>query len=344
MKLFDSPQTRSRTAIRRSGFTLVEVLVAVAIMSLLFAVILVPLRLGFETFHIGTARSEVQQQAQLTMQQIGIDLRKAQFVFPNSRIVGVSDNTDETSPCSSRAYRNANGWNFNPYVISDASGSVTSWENSSRIDMLQLRGNTDDGLPQDVGADYVVSYYPRRLDMDRAYDLIDNPIVLFRAQYPYRSYSNTTGGFTLLPANANIDWTAYPAAPSGVTGNNNFRWIKHNAYGEADELAVISVDSTTGSTPTVGAHTLATPRGMALVAPRANLFTTSPTAASEKSLVPELSFVQEATSGKRIDRVTVNMTLAQFDQGGAGAANGQGAAQRVRVSQTFDLPSAGCSP
>lgn len=337
-------KTSLRPRLRRNGFTLVEVLVAVAIMSLLFAVILVPLRLGFDSFNIGQTRSALQQQAQLTLQQIGSDLRKAQFVFPNSLVAGVSDNPDPVSPCSLRAYKpdvppvpSESEWNYKPYVISNSSGSTTtSWENPARIDMLQLRRSSTDNLPSDVGADYIVSYYSRRLDITKNYDAIDNPMVLFRAQYSYRSYS---GGTFTPSSNVNIDWRSYPSSPSGVSGSGGFGWIRHNSYGEAD-LQSVSVDNG----PTVGAHTLATPRGMALMAPRGQFFVNPPNSASEKSLVPELSFVQEATGGKRIDRVTINMTLTQYDAIGAASTNGVGKAQSVRVSQTFDLPSAGCSP
>lgn len=369
--------TPRRGTHRHGAFTLVEVLVAVAIMSLLFAVILVPLRLGFDTFHIGTARSEVQQQAQLTLQQIGNDLRRAQFVFANSRIEGVTVNPPPTSPCSSASYQNDTSWGNRPYIKATVSsetdsptspaanqtygicstGGVESWSNPSRIDMLQVRRD-DNGAAANstAGQDFIVSYYPRRLDITKIYDAIDNPIVLFRAQIPFRSRvaadqspgdAYTVDSATPPNKNVEIDWTKYPTT-TGTTNtscdaaqgqsNRNFLWITHNFYGEAD-LRPLCTDTTGGAGTAVvaGAHTLATPRGMGLIVPRPNTDV-------EEGLVPEVSFVQEATNGGRIDRVTVNMTLAQFDQGGAGSANGQGAAQRVRVSQTFDLPSVGCSP
>lgn len=350
---------------RHGAFTLVEVLVAVAIMSLLFAVILVPLRLGFDTFHIGTARSEVQQQAQLTLQQIGNDFRSAQFVFPNSRVTGVSDNQDVASPCSVPGYKSS--WNYQPYVkksdATDGTGSpstplppsygvcdssVEAWSNPARIDMLQVRRD-DTGAPLNstAGQDFIVSYYTRRLDITKPYDIIDNPIVLWRAQIPFRNRisseqpGNSFDVDTETPPNknANINWTSYPdtiGTCDASTGESDrsFLWITHNFYGEADLEPLAANDATGG---VAGAHTLATPRGMGLVVPRAN------TNIAE-GLVPELSFIQESTNGKRIDRVTVNLTLAQYDQGNAASSNGEAKAQRVRVSQTFDLPSAGCSP
>ncbi len=374
MNTYSIPTSRC-DAKRHSAFTLVEVLVAVAIMSLLFAVILVPLRLGFETFHIGTARSELQQQAQLTLQQIGNDLRRAQFVFPNSRVIGVSDNPNSASPCASASYRSHTSWNYQPYIKSTVSSEtdsptspaanqtygicstlgIESWSNPSRIEMLQVRRN-DSGAEASskAGQDFIISYYPRRLDITQIYDAIDNPIVLFRAQIPFRNRvaADQSPGtdYTVdsaTPPNKNVetDWTKYPATIGGTCdatlgqSDRNFLWITHNFYGEAD-LEPLSTDTpaATGMTTVVaGAHTLATPRGMGLISPRAST-------TNSGAYVPELSFVQEATNGGRIDRVTVHMSLAQFDQGGAGSANGEGRAQRVRVSQTFDLPNAGCSP
>lgn len=352
-------------SMRKRAFTLVEVLIAVAIMSLLLSIIMVPLRLGFESFHIGKARSEVQQQAQLTLQQIAGDLRKAQFVFPNTRVVGVSDYEGGTDPCASPPYKSDASWGYQPYVKSTSSGDTSSpsnssyglcnssgveaWSNLSRIDMLQVRRSSNGAVANSQsGQDFIVSYYPRRLDINLPYDPVDNPIVLYRAQIPFRNRDSndlTVGYFkgTFNPSNfnADIDWTRYPetlGACGAVTAtptptNRDFLWLTHNYYGEAD-LEKLAVDA--GQT-VAGAHTLATPRNMALVAPRG-------LTGGDGAYVPELSFNEEASSGHRINRVTISMTLAQFDEAGAASANGQGVAQRVRVSQTVELPNAGCSP
>ena len=45
----------------RQAFTLVEVLVAIGVFFLLLTVILVPIRLAFDSLNIGRARSAVQQ-------------------------------------------------------------------------------------------------------------------------------------------------------------------------------------------------------------------------------------------------------------------------------------------
>lgn len=375
---FFASSSRYATA-RRSGFTLVEILVAVGIMSLLLAIILVPLRLAFETYHIGTARSTLQQEAQLTMQQFGTDISRASFIFPNSRISGVSDNTtDATSACSLTAYpsdgtKGDTDWRYLPYFksktapasatantdpatsgigITDSSSSLQAIANTSRIDMLFLRRNPDAIFPAETGEDYVVTYYPRRADISKSYDAIDNPIVLYRAQYPYRYYggATTTAAFVKFPSttnpttalNAEVDWSQYPttlgSSTANTTTNRNFLWITHNYFGEANLEPLTKDDATLP--PEIQkisrSHALAIPRGMQLIAPKADT-------GGADAFMPQLSFVESSTNGNRIDRVTVNMTLAQYDQIGAASTNGQAKAQRVSVSQTFDLPNATCS-
>jgi prepilin-type N-terminal cleavage/methylation domain-containing protein len=361
---------------RKGGFTLVEIMVAIAIMSLLFAVILVPLRLGFDSFNAGRAQSEVQIQAQVTVQQIANDLRKAQFIFPNTFVPGVSKGDNSSSNCSVAGYKSDLTWNYLPYVKSEletdtdpplnsfgalpaygvcsSTTRVKSWGNPSRIDMLQLRrGDNGQTLNSGAGQDFIVSYYARRLDVSKAYDVVDNPVVLFRAQIPYRNRTNGQPGapYTLSSNrfNAQIDWTAYPSPIGDTTScsttgsedlNRSFNWISHSFWGEAN-LEPLSAQAS--ATNVVGAHTLVTPRDMGLVTPRSSIIDGTPSADEKDALVPELSFVEESTNGTRINRVTINMTLARYDSAGAIGTNGQPAAQRVRVSQTVDVPNAGCS-
>ncbi len=348
---------------QRGGFTLVEILVAVAILAVMLTVILVPLRMGFQSFQIGKSRGDVQQQAQLMLGQIANDFRKSQFVFANSYIPGISDSKDTSSPCSSAAYKPAASWEYRPYVISrdtTATGSpfsggygvctntgVQGWNNLSRIDMLQIRRDSN-GKPANssAGQDFIISYYPRRLDLTKPFDVIDNPIVLFRAQIPYRERDAAGNpGPTFKDGsnfNAMIDWTQYPnnvgsCAPATrpAETNRSFEWITHNYFGEAD-LQPLTADTING-TVVPGAHTLVTPRDMSLVAPRAG-------SGEQESYVPDLTFTEESTDGKRIDRITVSLTLAQYDSTGLGQTNGQASAQRVRVSQTFNLPNVACGP
>jgi prepilin-type N-terminal cleavage/methylation domain-containing protein len=379
------PTPKSATPSRRGGFTLVEILVAVSIMAVLLVVILVPLRMGFESFSVGKSRSDVQQQAQATLNLIANDIRKSGFVFPNSFVDGVSNNSKASSNCSSAPYRAGTStteysWKYRPYVITDTNDDASkkspydipssnalygvcsplstgttgmrAWNNLSRLDMIQKRRN-DQGstLDSNTGQDFIVTYYPRRLDITKPFDVVDNPIVLFRAQIPFRTRDkdgnpeplyvpSNTGG----RPNAQIDWTRYPpevgACGTGPNAANNrdFLWITHNFYGEAD-LQPLTDDAVSPTNIAVvpGAHTQVTPRDMSIVAPLAG-------SDKKESLVPELSFREESSNGQRIDRVTITMTLAQYDSTGTASTNGQASAQRVRVSQTVDLPNVSCGP
>jgi prepilin-type N-terminal cleavage/methylation domain-containing protein len=369
------PSRPTSSPSRRSAFTLVEILVAVSIMAVLLVVILVPLRMGFEAFTTGKSRSEVQMHAQLTLNQIANDLRKAQFVFANSYIPGITDNKSVTSNCSPAPYKPTTGnnqydWNNRPYVISDSNTNTVSpstggygvcsplstgtsgmraWNNVSRIDMLQLRSKVAASSDASIGQDFIVTYYPRRLDITKPFDVVDNPIVLFRAQIPFRGadlkgnpaspFKPDTNSYDTGPDfNANIDWTQYPDSIGTCTAgetNRSFLWITHNFLGEAD-LQPLTDDA---NSPTVvpGAHTQVTPRDMSLVAPAAGT-------GAKESMVPELSFREESSDGRRIDRVTITMTLAQYDSTGTTTTNGTASAQRVRVTQTVDLPNASCGP
>lgn len=366
---------------RRRAFTLVEILVAVSIMAVLLTVILVPLRMGFESFTAGKSRSDVQLHAQLTLDQIANDLKKSQFVFPNAYLEGISNNTSPASRCSSSPYKPGTTgveefrWKYRPYVITDTNDPTTkgapdgsygvcstqstgtagvrAWDNVSRIDMLQKRrSNTGVVFDSDAGQDFIVTYYPRRLDITKPFDVVDNPIVLFRAQIPFRGREGQNpgapfkvNGFNLgsdyktgSDFNANIDWTQYPIDIGNCVApqtNRSFLWITHNFLGEAD-LQPLTMDA---PSPIIvaGAHTEATPRDMSLVAPAAG-------SGAKESMVPELSFRQESSDGHRIDRVTITMTLAQYDSTGTATTNGQAAAQRVRVSRTVELPNVACGP
>ncbi|MDF2440889.1 MAG: hypothetical protein JWN98_1873, partial [Abditibacteriota bacterium] len=61
--------SRSR-AHQSRGFTLIEIMVALAILMLMLTIILVPINLGARITHIGTARADVQQASQQLLNRI----------------------------------------------------------------------------------------------------------------------------------------------------------------------------------------------------------------------------------------------------------------------------------
>lgn len=335
-----SPATR-RTS--RAGFTLVEILVALGIMLLLLTVIFVPLRLGFDSFHVGNARAQVQQANKATVNQIEDEIRRAIYIYPNAELPGVTDKAPYTNN-NGMPYTKSKGASdksqasdsppyTSQYRICSGSTNVMPWNNQSRIDFLLPKTDNGSVVNPLEPAYYLVTYYPRRLDITKLYDDVDNPIVLFRAQIPYK---NDDGSDFKNPAptlNAQLGPERYPDSTSCGSNaaklNRDSLWLAHNVYGEANLEPLTDTDAAGG---VVGSHVLATPRGMGLVAP--NVYA-DPT----PSYQPDTSFICEDSDGDgKIDRVTINLALAQFDQGNAATRNGKPNAQSIRYSQTVDLP------
>jgi prepilin-type N-terminal cleavage/methylation domain-containing protein len=298
---------------RRAGFTLIEVMVALAIFMLLMTIIFVPLNQAVNILHVGRSRAEVQQAAQQTINQIERELRAAITIYPNDIVPGVTDK----APYNGKA----------PYFAPNCD-RISS---TSRIDML-LPQTDDNGIVTNPvrPADYIVSYYTRRLELKddaKSFDIIDNPVVLYRAQMPYRKSDGTD------MANMDVKSTRYDddACPSGSSLSGS-SWLKQTTAGEFN-LVPFSNDAGT-ATDTVGSHTLASPRGMGLTAPNA--------ASTIIDYTPDTSFICEDTNDDgKIDRVTINFSLSQYDASGAGTRNGKAVGQTVRLSQIVDLPNIG---
>lgn len=366
-----------RNTRRRDAFTLVEVLVALGILAILLVIIVVPLRLGFDTFHIGKARADTQSALQSTMTSIETDLRKAVYVFPNGKLKDVTDK---------EPYLDTGGANpvpLAPYFRSliptplqgacDGSGNVQNWSNPARIDMVQVRYDASGDVLTPRKPSYtIVSYSARRQDVNQEYDPLDNPIVLYRDEYPaYGIYDDGTNpqevrrfpatGADAEPVagavNAQIDFdrfspggaeslTACMATPDVV--NRNARWLTHNVYGEAnlEPLTKVTTPATFSATSSaLYSHTLATPRGLALEASRAFRVTDpAPVPAvdytTEAPYVPDTSFTCADTNNDgKIDRVTVSLGLASFDVGAQGdLKNNQPTGTRLRATRSIDLP------
>lgn len=185
----------SRTRSTRGAFTLVEILVALAVMMLLLVIILVPVNMGLDLFHIGKARSEVQQANQLVINQLASELRQAVHVFPNEVMPGVAS--------------------VPPY--NDAGTPVS---NTARIDFL-LPAVSSNGsvLTPPRASTYKVTYYARRLDSTKNYDVYSNPIVLWRAQYPLTA-SNTNDQTNGEPINLSTAGTFVSTNPATASASD----------------------------------------------------------------------------------------------------------------------------
>jgi hypothetical protein len=271
------------------------VLVALAVMMLLLTIILVPVNLALDIFHIGKARNEVQQANRLVMNQMIADLKQAVFVYPNEAMPGITDKPP---------YSNNSNY---PYYDTNAAAGVS---NTARIDMLLPAQNTNGAILTPLQAtNYIVTYYARRLKYNAGtadYDQYSNPIVLWRAQYAYK----TDGGVATA---VKTDSTRY--TPSADT------WLTQNQWDEPNLESLSSYSSTTQSS----SHVLITPRDMALVAPNASAGT---------SYQPDTTFICDDTDNDgKIDRVTISIHEAKYDSIGASKKS-----QQLRSTQVVDLP------
>lgn len=368
---------------RHNAFTLVEVLVALGIMAILLVIIVVPLRLGFDTFHIGKARADTQSALQTTMTGFETDLRDAIYVFPNGIVPGVSDkqpyaivvDNSPNPPTITPLQPYFRSLTVTPVQqVCSGDTNVQNWSNPARIDMVQVRRDDEGNVITPTKPSYtIVTYYARRQDMTQDYDPIDNPVVMFRAEYPaygiYQPPPTTTATSpevrafpateTTAPANSlNADITfnrnraALNCTGNAAVLNRNALWLSHDAYGEADKLELLTRPTIAGSAydndenevvEALYSHTLATPRGLALEASRAyRLFDPNPAIdyTTEAPLVPDTSFTPKDTNGDgKIDSVTISLGLASFDVGAQGnLKNNQPTGTRLRATRTIDLP------
>lgn len=321
---------------RRSGFTLIEMMVAIAILMTMLTIILVPMRLGLDSFAAGKTKSETQGALGVTISQIERDLRRAVIVFPNSDLAGVT---------SSTTYAENNGFPY--YVAPDTAANKDEivaclggvrLANPSRIDMILAKRDSAGNLksPIEIG-DTVVSYYPRRVDITKPYDPIENPVELFRAEIPFRD--PLTGDSIAIGSSVNADVSnkRYPASGDrNATTNRSTLWLGHNYYGEAD-LEDLTKETVTGTN--LGSHSLVMPRGLGLVVTNGGC-TTDVCAPGPLGLIPQSTFTTSDTNGDgKIDRVNISLAFTSFDASSSNRLrNNQPVGLQMRDSRTVDLP------
>lgn len=355
----------------RQAFTLIEVLVALGILAILLVIIVLPLRLGFDSFNKGNAQTLTQSAVQTTLTDMENDIRQAVYVFPNARVAGVTDKTpyNNQSPYF-RSINSADIGDPTADLVSKACASFGAmpttqhWSDPARLDMIQVRRDDMGNVLTPLAPSYtVVSYYARRQQMDKPYDPVDNPIVMYRAEYPafaLKSAGEPAPLTVTVPDVANAfnakidlkrDLNATDCADATAV-NRSAWWLTNNVFGEANLLPLTTpkFDATTfPNPPNTGAsysHTLAIPRGLALEASRAFRATTPlPTdfaPATEAPLVPDTSFTTTDTNGDgKIDRVTISLGLASFDVGAQGqfdATTQQPKGTVLRGTRTVNLP------
>ena len=166
----------------RRAFTVLEVMVALGILAILLVIIILPLRVAFDSLNKSSSQSLTQSSLDSTIAQFDKDLRQAVYVFPNARVPGVTDK---------EPYTTANNPNGLPYYISTdkrgrqtnrakarrwkarrprlSGGLLQPWSNTSRIDMIQVRRDDSGNVLTPIVPSYnIVTYYARRQQLDKA--------------------------------------------------------------------------------------------------------------------------------------------------------------------------------
>ena len=323
----------------RRGFTLIEVMVALAILSLLLVILFVPLNLGVNMTQIGTANADTQQAAQTTMNRIVNELSRARLVYPNQRMVGITDKAPYTN---NKPMGEAVGYPFYQAkgAITDACSNLTPVENTSRLSFLLPRFD-ETANPNDrrTNSYSIVTYYARREDPTKPaanYDAEINPLGLYRSRLPYKRNDGTPFPDANTPQ-ALVNNERYPSTTdcsnNAARANSGANWLVQNELGEPllknfDTATSDQIGSATPLTDTMPfSDSRITPKGVGLY---------SPSAASlvNPRMTPETTFICEDTNNNGvIDRVTITLVLGKYDNTGS-----QNRAQTVRLTRTVDLP------
>ena len=170
---------QSPVATFRLAFTLTELLVAIAILSIMFTLLFIPMTQAFDNARRGRIMAELQNAADYALEIMVRELMQATEVLPQERVEQVDDNR------------------VNPLNLLDDLDSGDD-DTLSRIDFV-VRAVKDDRLtPQNYQQAYtVITYYLRRADPSRQFQYLDvgnfpaNRRQIFRAHWQPQGTSGT---------------------------------------------------------------------------------------------------------------------------------------------------------
>jgi prepilin-type N-terminal cleavage/methylation domain-containing protein len=330
-----APKVQSST--RSSGFTLIEMMVAVALFAVLMIVVFVPLTQAARFLSVGRTRAGLQQSANQTISQLQRDLQRAIYVYPNDILPSV---TKKEPYYSIVPTRDNQGF---PYIQQGEPPVSRGVGNSSRIDILLPELDVNGNVKYPITpAKYMVTYYAARLNTTKPVDArnnpIANPVVLIRAQYPYLNRDGIPLD-TIDTSNSRYDTTLTPPPANG--------WLTQGGAGlHPDEFDLSALCANDVVTPTTSPNPIVV-ASLAVVTPR-NIALVTPVSAPPltDNLRPNTSFNCADVNGDgKIDQVTVNLTITQFDRqitsGGNDINKNTGDNlnfQKFTLSQSINLP------
>lgn len=328
---------------KRRAFTILEMLVALAVFMVLLAAVFVPIKLAGDLSGVGIARANTQQAAVDGIRIIRNDITKAIAILPNDRTNGITDTypyLDSQANNGNKGYpyrRDAAGYtkpataagtgtsNLNACRVADP--TTMGAPNTARLDLILPASNVDGTVDPNVrSGNVLVSYYARRRDMTKAFDPIENPVVLYRAQIPFQYVPNSTTAVQPFPAwglgtpNADLSNQRFTVSNPHPCIPRNLQWLTMNQYGEFDLTALALPPAGSGGTAsgadplTFGSHQLVLPRDTSLLTPNAAPDTGDKPNAT-MSLVPDSTFVcSDTNKDGKLDTVVIQLSVGQYDE------------------------------
>lgn len=141
----------------KAGMTLIEVLVALALLSIVFGLVILPFTKSFDLIRRARVAGSLESAIMLCMRQIEADISRARIIFLTE----------------------------SPYDLQD--GEVNDNDSAGRIDIVMTNSKALRLNIPLIPEDKIVTYYSRFLDSSKPRSLdpkFTNPVVLYRVEHP----------------------------------------------------------------------------------------------------------------------------------------------------------------
>lgn len=208
-----APRTRRPVSSAASAFTMIELLVAVAILAILFSLMFRPLLMAIEILSIGRGEKQAQNSTQTVLGHVTADMNTAYKVFSNLATYDLA-----TGGSAGGKWRTSQLERISLVAAArDSQGRLLS--------PLQAATRT---LPGGGVQTQTITYWVERSDVTKPYDYLTNPRRLFRAIGYFSGYSEvfpptpTPGqGQTTLSINSPDDVYLFAVRKIGLSGSGS---------------------------------------------------------------------------------------------------------------------------